>query len=245
VLTQTVPAGQPLLQVQGLSLSIHGRVLIDTVNCVLEAGYRTVLLGPNGAGKSILLRLLCGLMKADTGAIRWQGQMLDTVVRRRLAMVFQRPVLLRRSVASNLQFVLSNRGLSREECKQRVEEGLRLARLQSVADQPARLLSGGEQQRLALARALITNPEVLLLDEPTASLDPASMQAVEAIIQSAHSQGIKIIFVTHDVGQVRRLADEVLFIHAGAITEQTAVQQFLNKPDSQAASDYLAGRLIL
>ncbi|HED13794.1 MAG TPA: ATP-binding cassette domain-containing protein [Gammaproteobacteria bacterium] len=235
----------PLLQVSGLSLSVGERTLINDIDCVLKKGCRTVVLGPNGAGKSIFLRLLCGLMEPDVGSILWQGQAINSAVRRCLAMVFQHPVLLRRSVAANLNFALGNAGLGAVARRQRVAEGLHLARLQALASQPARLLSGGEQQRLALARALITRPTVLLLDEPTASLDPASVQAVEAIIESAHSQGIKIIFVTHDVGQVRRLADEVLFIHRGTITEQTSVAQFLSSPGSQVASDYLAGRLVL
>jgi len=235
----------PLLQVRGLTMSIGERVLIDSIDCVLESGSRTVVLGPNGAGKSVFLRLLCGLMKPDSGSIIWQGQAIGPAVCRCLAMVFQHPVLLRRSVAANLDFALSNSGLDATTRKQRVAKGLQLSRLQAASTQPARLLSGGEQQRLALARALITRPEVLLLDEPTASLDPASVQAVETMIEAAHNQGIKIIFVTHDVGQVRRLADEVLFIHRGMITEQTPVKYFLSNPASQAASDYLAGRLIL
>jgi len=235
----------PLLQVRGLSVSIGGRCLIDGVSCVLKAGSRTVILGPNGAGKSLFLRLLCGLVKPDTGSILWQGQALNRAVRRHLAIVFQRPVLLRRSVAANLDFALNNARLDSSIRRQRVAEGLQLARLQTLAKQPARRLSGGEQQRLALARALIVRPEVLLLDEPTASLDPASVQAVEAMIAAAHSQGIKVLFVTHDVGQVRRLADEVLFIHRGTITEQTPAAQFLSHPSSSAASDYLAGRLVL
>ncbi len=219
--------------------------MIDGIDCVLEVGCRTVVLGPNGAGKSILLRLLCGLMKPDSGVILWQGRVIDSAVCRRLAMVFQRPVMLRRSVAENLNFALGNSALGAAARRQRVAEGLQLAHLQSLAAQPARLLSGGEQQRLALARALITRPAVLLLDEPTASLDPASVEAVEAIIESAHCQGIKIIFVTHDVGQVRRLADEVLFIHRGTITEQTSVTQFFSHPSSPEASAYLAGRLVM
>jgi tungstate transport system ATP-binding protein len=157
-------------------------------------------------------------------------------------MVFQTPVLLRRSVAANIDFVLN---LHDGRNLQSSEEILHMAGLVDKARQPARLLSGGERQRLAIARALATNPDVLFLDEPTASLDPASTLAIEEIVGQARDRGVKIIFITHDVGQARRLGDEVIFMHHGAIVEQAPATRFFDSPESSEARDYLAGRIVL
>jgi tungstate transport system ATP-binding protein len=162
-------------------------------------------------------------------------------IRRRQAMVFQRSVLLRRSVADNIGFVLHLRGADSPARRLAILERAGLA---AHANQPARLLSGGEQQRLALARALALNPEVLLLDEPTASLDPGSMAIIEDTVKSAHAGGTKVLFVTHDVGQARRLADEVIFLHRGRVAEQTPADRFFDRPESQPAQDYVAGRIV-
>jgi tungstate transport system ATP-binding protein len=157
-------------------------------------------------------------------------------------MVFQRAVLLRRSVAANIDFVLRLKGTATSE---RRDEILEHVGLLDHARQPARLLSGGEQQRLALARALALEPEVLFLDEPTASLDPASVQMIEQIVSAAHRRGTKIIFVTHDLGQAKRLADEVVFLHRGRLSEHTPARRFLTNPSSEAARAYLDGRIVL
>jgi len=138
-------------------------------------------------------------------------------------------------------FVLRLRGADSDD---RRLEILDLAGLAANAQQPARLLSGGEQQRLALARALATEPEVLFLDEPTSSLDPGSVAIIEDMVKSIHAGGTKVLFVTHDIGQARRLADEVLFIHRGQVVEHTPVARFFDNPDSRPAQDYLAGRIV-
>ncbi|MCG6872999.1 MAG: ATP-binding cassette domain-containing protein [Gammaproteobacteria bacterium] len=235
---------QPLLPLQaaGVTLDIAGQRLVDDVSFTLQPGSRTVVMGPNGAGKSLLLRLLHGLLEPSAGQIRWGGVPVNPDVRRRQALVFQRPVLLRRSVAANIDFVLRLRGT---EGRQQRDEILERVGLLERMRQPARLLSGGEQQRLALARALATRPEVLLLDEPTASLDPASVQTIETIVTAAHAEGIHIIFVTHDIGQARRLGDEVVFLHGGRLCEQAPARDFFNRPASQAAQAYLDGRIVL
>ena len=160
-------------------------------------------------------------------------------------MVFQKPVLLRRSVAANIDYALRVHGLPDAERAARLARALRLARLDELAARPARVLSGGEQQRLALARALAVEPEILFLDEPTASLDPASTLAVEELIAQAHAQGTKIVLVTHDLGQVRRLADEVVFLHHGRVAEQTPADWFLARPRSAPARAYLAGQIVV
>lgn len=236
------PRPEPVGEVRGLVYEVGGRRLIDGIDLTLPRDSRTVVMGPNGAGKSLLLRLLHGLLTPSAGEIRWNDRPLDAAVRRDQAMVFQRPVLLRRSVAANIRFVLKLRGrVARDE----VERLLAEVGLTDRAKQPARLLSGGEQQRLTLARALATRPRVLFLDEPTASLDPASTAAIEAIVQRAHERGTKIVFVTHNLGQARRLADDVLFMHRGRLTEHSPAATFFDQPRSQAAVAYLDDRLVL
>jgi tungstate transport system ATP-binding protein len=202
-----------------------------------------MVLGPNGAGKSLLLRLCHGLISPSSGWILWNG--LDVgVVRQYQAMVFQRPVLLRRTVAANIRYALSVRGVPRRQRRALVSEALEQAGLLELAARPARVLSGGEQQRLALARAWALKPQVLLLDEPTASLDPAATQAVEALLGRIHQTGTSIIMTTHDLGQARRLADEVLFLHRGGLLEHGPAAEFFNKPQSQEAAAFLEGRLL-
>ncbi len=226
----------------GLVYRVGETRLVDGIDLTISGGSLTVLMGPNGAGKSLLLRLLHGMLTPTAGQVLWAGQRLSDELRMRQAMVFQRPVLLRRSVAANIRFVLN---LRRDAGLRPPEEILREVGLASQADQPARLLSGGEQQRLSLARALALEPEVLFLDEPTASLDPASTAAIEGIVKKAHARSTKIVFVTHDIGQARRLADDVVFLDGGRLAEHTPADQFFENPASEAARDYLAGRLVL
>ncbi len=237
----------PILPVEarGLVFEAGGRRLIDGVGLLLRRGLRTVIMGPNGAGKSLLLRLLHGLLQPDAGIILWAGQVADPAIRRRQAMVFQRPVLLRRSAIGNLQHALAARGVAFTTRTARAREMLEIAGLAELAHSPARRLSGGEQQRLALARALALEPEILFLDEPAANLDPASTLAIEGLIQRAHDDGVKIVLVTHDLGQARRLADEIVFLHQGRVEEQAAAARFFTAPVSARAEAFLAGRIVL
>ncbi len=231
-----------LCETRGLCFEAGGSRLVDGIDLRLVAGPVTMIMGPNGAGKTVLVRLLHGMLEPTAGEIFWAGRPLDEAARKRQAMVFQSPVLLRRSVSANIDFVLSLRGsVSRERCT----ELLQMAGLADKADQPARLLSGGERQRLAIARALATGPDVLFLDEPTASLDPASTLAIEEIVGQARDRGTRIVFITHDIGQARRLADEVVFMHRGRIVEQTPAARFFDDPASREARDYLAGKIVL
>ena len=229
------------LKTLALTYEIDNRALIDDVSVEISDKNRTIIMGPNGAGKSLFLRLIHGLIQPNRGEVRWGGRMIDLDIRARLAMVFQRPVLLRRSVSANMDFALSLRGktdpVMRDELLDRVS-------LLPHSDQPARLLSGGEQQRLALVRALALEPDVLLLDEPTANLDPASVLMIEEIVNEVHGLGTKIIFVTHDLAQARRLGDEIIFMHRGKILEQAPASIFFANPQSEAAQDFLAGRIV-
>ncbi|MFY7960694.1 MAG: energy-coupling factor ABC transporter ATP-binding protein [Elsteraceae bacterium] len=232
------------LQLSGVCYQAQGVTLLDRLDLVLEQGRRTLVLGPNGAGKSLLLRLCHGLIEPTSGSIRWAGGKLSTTdpaARRRQAMVFQRPVLLRRSAAANLAYaraVMGDRGRS-------VWDALEAFGLTALADRPARVLSGGEQQRLALARAWICAPEMLFLDEPTASLDPAATRAVEAAVARFHEEGATVVMTTHDLGQARRLADRVLFMAGGRLIEDAPADQFFTRPATAAARAFLAGDLVL
>ena len=234
---------EPLLSARGLCFEAGGKRLIEGIDIDIGPARRTAVMGANGAGKSLLLRLLHGLIAPSAGEIDWRGRPLDRDARARQAMVFQRPVLLRRSVRANLRFALAARGLPGTERASREAEALARARLGGLAGRPARLLSAGEQQRLAVARALACAPELLFLDEPTASLDPASAQAVEALIEAAHESGVAIVLVTHDAGQARRLADELVFLHAGRVAEAGALLRILDAPRSEPARAWVEGRL--
>ncbi|MEE8476628.1 MAG: ATP-binding cassette domain-containing protein, partial [Myxococcota bacterium] len=169
------------LELVDLTYTRGGRRLVDRISVRLEGKGRTLILGPNGAGKSLLLRLIHGLLLPTSGAVHWQGEAAPRAARNQ-AMVFERSVLLRRSVRANVDYALSLRRVARACRRGRVDAALERTRLLDLADRPARLLSAGEQQRLALARAWSLEPEVLLLDEPTAALDPAATRSVERVI---------------------------------------------------------------
>jgi tungstate transport system ATP-binding protein len=233
------------LELRGLSYEANGKRVIERVDLTIKESGITVIMGPNGAGKSVLLRLMHGLITPTAGEVRWGGKRLDRELARRQAMVFQKPVLLRRSAAANIWHALGLRGIARGDRAIRVGDALRLAGLESRAATPARVLSGGEQQRLCLARALSLEPDILLLDEPTASLDPASTLAIEELLLDAQRDGIKIVVVTHDVGQARRLACDIVFLHHGRIIEHQSAKSFFDQPDSDVAQAFLAGGLVL
>jgi tungstate transport system ATP-binding protein len=235
-------AASRVCEIHRLGFRIGDRRLLDGVDLRLAGNGITVVMGPNGAGKSLLLRLMHGLLMPTDGEVLWGGAPMDAALRRRQAMVFQRPVLLRRSVAANLRFVLRLRG---DAGAGRVAALLAEVGLSGRGGQPARSLSGGEQQRLSLARALALAPEVLFLDEPTANLDPNSTATIERIVRQARARGTKVVFVTHDLGQARRLADDVIFLHAGRVAEHSPAGRFFDHPESNQAADYLAGRLLL
>ena len=230
------------LSVKGLTWSAGGKPLVNGLDLELSDSGITAIMGPNGAGKSLFIRLLHGLLQPQAGTISWNGDPASAETRSRQAMVFQHPVLLRRSVAGNLDFALKVAG---NADARRRDELLVMAGLADKAKQAARALSGGEQQRLALVRALASSPQMLFLDEPTASLDPSSTAAIEHLVLDARRAGVKILLVTHDAGQARRLADDVVFIHAGRVSEHTPSRTFFAQPASGEARDYLAGKLVL
>ena len=230
------------LEASELTYDAGHRRLIDRVSFTLEGGARTVILGPNGAGKTLLLRLCHGLLRPSSGTIGWLGD--APAPRARQAMVFQQPVMLRRTTAANIGYVLANRRVPRHARAALLADALARTGLAHLAQAQARVLSAGEQQRLALARAWITNPEVIFLDEPTASLDPAATRAVEDIVLAIHEAGTKVVLTTHDLGQARRLAEDVLFLHRGRILERGPAEAFFDRPATPEARAFIAGELI-
>lgn len=231
------------LRLHRVGFSAGGRPLLSDVSCTLYPRGRTVVMGANGAGKSLLLRLCHGLLKPTTGQLRWESAD-DSYVRDSQAMVFQRPVLLRRSVAANVDHALAVRGIGRRRRRTMTDEALGRAGLLALASRPARVLSGGEQQRLAIARAWAMRPQVLFLDEPTSSLDPTATRAVEELVFAIDRAGTKVVMTTHDLGQAHRIADELLFLHRGRLVEHAPASRFFEQPESEAARAFVAGDLL-
>lgn len=230
------------LRLEQAGYSAGTRTLLSGIDLEIRAGGTTVVLGFNGAGKSLLLRLCHGLLAPTTGKVRWSGADRRTAAMRQ-AMVFQRPLMLRRTVLGNVEYPLSLRGIAATARRSRAQQALAAAGLESLAGRYAPLLSGGEQQRAALARARVTDPQVLFLDEPTANLDPGATRAVEEIVQSFRAGGVKVVMTTHDVAQARRLADDVVFLHGGRVLEHRPAGEFFSAPASAEARAFVRGEL--
>lgn len=230
------------LSVAGLGYRAAGRELLADVSFTIQPGTFNVILGPNGAGKSLLLRLCHGLLAPQRGNIDWHG-LTPEQARVHHAMVLQHPVVLQRSVAANVDYPIAIRHLPRRTRRQRVREALEATGLQELASMPATRLSGGEQQRMAIARAWVLQPEALLLDEPCASLDPYSTAAVERLVTAMRQRGTTIIMTTHDLAQARRLGERVLFLDQGRLLEDRPAHAFFGQPDTLAAQAFLEGRL--
>jgi tungstate transport system ATP-binding protein len=230
------------LELRDLRFAVGGKAIIDGVSATIDAGPATIILGANGAGKSVLMRLMHGLLEPTSGEVAWHGKDPERV-RRGQAMVFQRPVMLRRSALANIVYALELARVPAAGRERQALDALREVGLADVANQPARVLSGGEQQRLALARAWALHPEVLFLDEPTANLDPGATREIENVIKAFDASGTKIVMSTHNLGQARRLGDEVLFIHQGRLVERAPVDDFFRKPASAEAAAFVKGEL--
>jgi tungstate transport system ATP-binding protein len=227
------------LRLEGVSYAVGGRTIIQPLDLLLAAGDCTVILGANGAGKSVLMRLMHGLIAPSTGRVLWSTE----GPRRRQAMVFQRPVMLRRSALANVVYALDAAGVPVGQQARLAREALEEVGLAHAAQRAARVLSGGEQQRLALARAWALHPEVLFLDEPTANLDPGATREIEAVIKAFDVAGTKIVMSTHSLGQARRLGDEVIFLHQGRVAERAPIEKFFPLPASPEAAAFVRGEL--
>ena len=237
------PATDLPIALQDAGYRVRNVAILDRISLQFAPGAPTVLIGPNGAGKTTLLRLAMGLIEPTVGQVSWGGRIGVPPTRR--AIVFQRPVMLRRSAAANLRYALASAGIARNEWPARVVELLNIVGLSGLGERPARRLSGGEQQRLALARALARNPEVLFLDEPTASLDPAATKAIEDVIRTVTARNIKVVMSTPDLGEARRLAGDIVLMHRGRIVESGPAAAFFNSPRTEEARRFVAGELLV
>ena len=230
------------LALRDLRFAAGGRTIIDGISAEIGAGPATIILGANGAGKSVLMRLMHGLLQPSAGAVVWRESDARRI-RRGQAMVFQRPIMLRRSALANIVYALELARVPAAAREAQALEALREVGLVEVAHRPARVLSGGEQQRLALARAWALHPEVLFLDEPTANLDPGATHEIESAIRAIHSGGTKIVMVTHNLGQARRIADEIVFLCDGRVVERASAVRFFTSPERPESAAFLKGEL--
>lgn len=237
------PRSELPIRLEEACVATDGVAILDRVSLTIAPGAPTVLMGPNGSGKTTLLRVAMGLTPLTAGRIAWGG--LESANPARRAIVFQRPVMLRRSVAANLRFALGGGVFARARHASRIAELLDLVGLAGLGERPAPALSGGEQQRLALARALARDPAVLFLDEPGASLDPAAAKAVEDVIRAVAARGVKVVMSTHDVGAARRLAGDIVFMNRGRVPEHAPAAEFLAAPATREARLFLAGALLV
>jgi len=230
------------IKIKNLSISINDRFILNNINCQINNKSITAILGPNGAGKSLLLQTINGLIPVSNGEITYNLRQLDDNIRKQQAMVFQNPTLLRRTVLGNMEFV---NNINKNTNMLDVNYILKKVGLEAYNDKPARLLSGGEKQRLSLARALLIQPKLLLLDEPTANLDPYSLKLIEDLILEENSNGTTIILITHDMSQAKRLASDIIFINKGRVLEQTNSHIFFKEPKTIESKKYLAGEILL
>jgi tungstate transport system ATP-binding protein len=231
------------LQFERIRYEAGKRLILDIQALAITPGTPTAVIGPNGAGKTTLLRLGMGLMRPTSGRVTWGGR--EDVAPTRRAILFQRPVMLMRSASSNIGYALASVSMPRSDRKRRTAELLELVGLSGFEDRPARRLSGGEQQRLALARSLARDPEILFLDEPTASLDPAAAKSVEDALRAVAGRGVKIVISTHDLGTARRLAGDVILLHRGMIIEHSPSELFFREPKTEEGRRFQAGDLLI
>jgi tungstate transport system ATP-binding protein len=242
-MTMRPPALDLPLMLLDVTVAAGGVTILDGLTLTLRAGPPTALVGPNGAGKTTLLRVAMGLIPPSRGLITWGGR--ETSPPRQRAIMFQRPAMLRRSATGNIRYALAAAGVPRERRANRAAELLTQVGLSGLGLRPARRLSGGEQQRLSLARALARDPGILFLDEPTASLDPAATKAIEDIVRTVAARGVKVVMSTHDLGQARRIAGDIVFMHRGRLVESGPAADFFAAPRSEEAGKFIAGELLV
>jgi tungstate transport system ATP-binding protein len=242
-MTMRAPASDLPIRFAEAAILAGGVAILDDVSLSIGPGAPTVVIGPNGAGKSTLLRAATGLIPVSRGRVTWAGREASPPTRR--AILLQRPVMLRRSTAGNVRYALAVAGVPHGEHERRCCELLAMVGLEGLQRRPARRLSGGEQQRLALARALARDPAVLFLDEPTASLDPQATKSIEDVVRTITASGVKVVMSTHDLGQARRIGGEIVLLHRGRVVETGPAEEFFANPRSQDARRFIAGELLV
>ncbi|MEO0328940.1 MAG: ATP-binding cassette domain-containing protein [Pseudomonadota bacterium] len=230
------------LRLNNVSVTKHGKTLVGPIDLELGMTGITVILGPNGSGKTTLLRLIHGLERPRHGEVVWNVPTSEA--RQRQAFVFQTPIMLRRSALENVAYPLHLQNMAKDAANLSALRALESVDLENSKHINAGYLSGGEKQKLAIARALAIKPDILFLDEPTASLDSSSMREIETIIKSAVASGIRIVMTTHDIGQGKRLADDVCFLFKGVLHEQSSAKSFFEAPKTKEAQFFLAGEIV-
>jgi tungstate transport system ATP-binding protein len=242
-MTMRAPALDLPLMLVDVRIVAGGVPILDQISLKLEAGAPTVLIGPNGAGKTTLLRVAMGLNQPTSGLTTWGGREMSPPTRR--AFMFQRPAMLRRSTGANIRYALAAANVPRAQHDARITALMADVGLAGLERRPARRLSGGEQQRLALARALARDPAILFLDEPTASLDPAATKAIEDIIRRISARGVKVVMSTHDLGQAKRIGGDIVLLHRGRVIEHTPAETFFVSPCTREGKTFIAGELLV
>jgi len=242
-MSMRAPASDLPIDMSNIDIMVGDVAIISGLSLRLSAGQPTVLIGPNGAGKTTLLRAAMGLIPVTRGRITWGGK--DAAPPTGRAILFQRPTMLRRSAAGNIRYALASAGVPRAGRASRTAELIAMVGLKGLERRPARRLSGGEQQRLALARALARDPAILFLDEPSASLDPAATKTIEDLVRDISARGVKVVMATHDLGQAKRLAGDIVLLHRGRLIEQAPTAAFFAAPRTEEARKFTAGELLV
>lgn len=230
------------LRLNDVAVRRRGKTLIGPLDLELTGAGKTIVLGPNGAGKTTLLKVLHGVERISGGTMEWSVG--DAQAREAQAYVFQRPIMLRRTVRQNLAYPLHLLGMDKTQIAERVADWAGRVGLEQLLDHPAPRLSGGEKQKLAVGRALIRSPRILFLDEPCANLDGRSTREIEAVLQEANAAGTRIVMTTHDLGQARRLADDVVFLLNGQIHERGAAPDIFATPRTAEARAFFKGDIV-
>jgi tungstate transport system ATP-binding protein len=234
------------LSIYNLIKEYDGHRVVDIDSLTINQGSLLGIIGPNGAGKSTLLRLIGGLEKPTSGEIYYDGQPFNPDIYKKMTVVFQKPYLLRTTVFQNVAYPLKIRKENKEDIKRKTDQILKEMGLEFLKEQKSWTLSGGEMQKVALARALIFKPDLLILDEPTANIDPSSIAVMERMIQKIHEEeNTTIIIVTHNLQQAKRLCKEVAFMHKGRIEEKGDASQILYNAQKETTSTFIQGELLI
>lgn len=230
------------LRMENVSYSINEATLIRNLDLEINSDGTSIILGHNGAGKSLLLKLFHGVIKPNHGKVTWNSQH-PNIYQYWRTFLLQRPTFFNQSIEYNIEFVLRIAGIDKNQHKKRCEQALEVCGLTHLRQRNTRSLSGGELQKVSLARAWVLEPSVILLDEPTVALDPPSVISFESIIQQFVNSGSKIIMTTHDLSQAERLANEIIFIDKGTLIEQSDALNFFAGPSSNQAQKFVSGEL--